>query len=226
MSVPDRFHHNRNISGVTASRYRRLIKMAAAFLCLALLGAASASSFANIGRATSESTPLLTNANIAQISSHWGQISPYVDNLENYFGVNYVGLPNGCQIEQAHTLQRHAQRFPTGGSDDGTSNQQQITFHANCHRGQRHALRHEALRVSGEQYRCRVYWSIDVSQLLHVLARLFVSHQCRCEDRVQLWCVVLESIRQDTLQRDGRPSDLQRHLPERHSPTKACYPHN
>lgn len=30
-----------------------------------------------------------------------------------------MGLPNGCQIEQVHTLQRHAQRFPTGEFDDG-----------------------------------------------------------------------------------------------------------
>ena len=30
-----------------------------------------------------------------------------------------VGLPDGCQIEQAHSLQRHANRFPTAFFDDG-----------------------------------------------------------------------------------------------------------
>lgn len=48
------------------------------------------------------------------ISGYWGQISPYSDNAEDYFGVDDVGLPSGCQIEQVQTLQRHAQRFPTG----------------------------------------------------------------------------------------------------------------
>ena len=39
---------------------------------------------------------LLTD--ITQIQRYWGQISPYADNSENYFGVDYVGLPSGCQI--------------------------------------------------------------------------------------------------------------------------------
>jgi hypothetical protein len=39
---------------------------------------------------------LLTDIN--KISRYWGQISPYADNPENYFGVDYVGLPEGCQI--------------------------------------------------------------------------------------------------------------------------------
>ncbi|KAF7191443.1 3-phytase A [Pseudocercospora fuligena] len=34
-----------------------------------------------------------------------------------------LGLPDHCQIEQAHTLQRHAQRFPTGGFDDGVNDE-------------------------------------------------------------------------------------------------------
>lgn len=56
---------------------------------------------------------------IPTISRYWGQISPYADNAENHFGVQVTGLPDGCQVEQAHLLQRHAQRFPTGGDDDG-----------------------------------------------------------------------------------------------------------
>ena len=55
---------------------------------------------------------LLTD--VSKISQYWGQISPYFDNPENYFGVGDVGLPLGCQVEQAHLLQRHANRFPTG----------------------------------------------------------------------------------------------------------------
>jgi hypothetical protein len=72
-------------------------------------------------RQSSGSSSLLTDLNI--ISPHWGQISPYADNAENYFGVQDVGLPDGCQVEQAHSLQRHANRFPTSSFDDGANDQ-------------------------------------------------------------------------------------------------------
>ncbi len=39
---------------------------------------------------------LLTDIN--KISRSWGQVSTYADNAENYFGIEYVGLPDGCQI--------------------------------------------------------------------------------------------------------------------------------
>lgn len=58
---------------------------------------------------------------ISIISRHWGQLSPYAENPDNTFGVENVGLPDGCQIEQAHTLQRHSNRFPTGAFDDGAN---------------------------------------------------------------------------------------------------------
>ena len=64
-----------------------------------------------------QSTTLLTDIN--EISKYWGQITPYSANPENYFGVESTGLPRGCQVEQVHLLQRHAQRFPTSGDDDG-----------------------------------------------------------------------------------------------------------
>ncbi|EMC99773.1 hypothetical protein BAUCODRAFT_145151 [Baudoinia panamericana UAMH 10762] len=60
---------------------------------------------------------------INTISQYWGQISPYTDNADSYFGVQDVGLPNGCQIEQVHSLQRHAQRFPTSEYDDGVNDE-------------------------------------------------------------------------------------------------------
>jgi hypothetical protein len=66
---------------------------------------------------TRNATSLLNN--IVEISKYWGQITPYSDNPENYFGVPDTGLPSNCQIEQVHVLQRHAQRFPTSGFDDG-----------------------------------------------------------------------------------------------------------
>ena len=34
-----------------------------------------------------------------------------------------VGLPDGCQVEQVHSLQRHAQRNPTGSFDDGINDE-------------------------------------------------------------------------------------------------------
>lgn len=68
-------------------------------------------------RQASSAAGLLMDVNI--ISQYWGQISPYSDNPENYFGVEDVGLASGCQVEQAHLLQRHGNRFPTSGDDDG-----------------------------------------------------------------------------------------------------------
>ncbi|KZF20409.1 3-phytase [Xylona heveae TC161] len=62
----------------------------------------------------------LTDINV--ISKYWGEISPYSDNAEDLFGVEDVGLPDGCQIEQVHTFQRHANRFPTSAWADGENN--------------------------------------------------------------------------------------------------------
>lgn len=54
------------------------------------------------------------------ISHHWGQLSTYRYNAPGLFGVKKVGLPDGCQIEQVHLLQRHAERFPhPGDAQDG-----------------------------------------------------------------------------------------------------------
>ncbi|EXJ60560.1 hypothetical protein A1O7_04713 [Cladophialophora yegresii CBS 114405] len=66
---------------------------------------------------TDSSAELLTDINAIQ--QYWGQITPYADNTEDYFGVADVGLPNGCQVEQAHLLQRHGSRFPGSAFDDG-----------------------------------------------------------------------------------------------------------
>jgi hypothetical protein len=66
-------------------------------------------------------TALLTDLSV--ISQHWGQISTYNDNDDSYFGVQDVGLPNGCGIEQVHILHRHAQRFPTSSYDDGLNDE-------------------------------------------------------------------------------------------------------
>jgi hypothetical protein len=70
---------------------------------------------------SSSSSELLTD--ISLIEQNWGQITPYSDNNETYFGVTDTGLPNGCQVEQAHLLQRHGSRFPGGTFDDGPNMQ-------------------------------------------------------------------------------------------------------
>ncbi|OAP61598.1 hypothetical protein AYL99_03801 [Fonsecaea erecta] len=70
---------------------------------------------------TNSSSDLLTD--IATIQQYWGQLTPYADNAEDYFGVSDVGLPDGCQVEQAHLLQRHGSRFPGGTFDDGPNNE-------------------------------------------------------------------------------------------------------
>ena len=63
------------------------------------------------------SVDLLTD--LSTISQYWGQLTPYSDNAEDFFGVENVGVPAGCQVEQTHVLQRHANRFPGGADDDG-----------------------------------------------------------------------------------------------------------
>lgn len=62
-------------------------------------------------------------SDIALISQNWGQITPYIDNNETYFGVNDTGLPDSCQVEQFHLLERHGARFPTGYFDDGLNDE-------------------------------------------------------------------------------------------------------
>lgn len=59
----------------------------------------------------------------AAIQQYWGQLTPYADNTDDYFGVDDVGLPNGCQIEQVHLLERHGSRFPTSYFDDGVNDE-------------------------------------------------------------------------------------------------------
>ncbi|KAF3766028.1 phosphoglycerate mutase-like protein [Cryphonectria parasitica EP155] len=70
---------------------------------------------------SNSSSQIVTDLNVIQ--RYWGQLSPYADNAASYFGVQDVGLPDGCAIEQAHTLQRHAQRFATSAFDDGVNDE-------------------------------------------------------------------------------------------------------
>lgn len=67
------------------------------------------------------SAELLTD--IGLIQQYWGQITPYVDNSDDFFGIEDIGLPDGCQIEQAHLLERHGSRFPTSYFDDGVNDE-------------------------------------------------------------------------------------------------------
>ena len=96
-----------------------LFLVAAAAALAALTALVEASPAPRERRQSSGSSSLLTDLNV--ISSYWGQLTPYTDNAENYFGVQDVGLPDGCQIEQVHSLQRHANRFPTSSFDDGAN---------------------------------------------------------------------------------------------------------
>lgn len=92
-----------------------------AFTVVALVSQALAAPSLKWTRQSTNDTVLTDDIDL--ISRHFGQISPYRDNDETYFGVNDVGLPDGCQIEQVHSLQRHAQRFPTGAFDDGLNDE-------------------------------------------------------------------------------------------------------
>ncbi len=79
--------------------------------------ASGAEGFPSLFSKHTSNATLLTDLSI--ISRSWGQVSPYMDNTDSYFGVNDVGIPDGCAIEQVHSLQRHGQRFPTSSYDDG-----------------------------------------------------------------------------------------------------------
>lgn len=82
-----------------------------------LIAALAVASLAQARSSSNSSASLETDIN--KIQRYWGQISPYADNAESIFGVEDVGLPDGCAIEQAHLLQRHANRGPTSYFDDG-----------------------------------------------------------------------------------------------------------
>ncbi|RMZ92424.1 hypothetical protein DV736_g304, partial [Chaetothyriales sp. CBS 134916] len=95
-------------------------------VCLAALVASSslAAAWPSLPRQRrwgGDSGPLLTD--ITQIQKYWGEITPYHENDEDYFGVQNVGLPSGCQVEQVHLLERHGSRFATGSETDGTNDQ-------------------------------------------------------------------------------------------------------
>lgn len=71
---------------------------------------------ANIPSSTASDDDVIGDIGI--ISEYWGQMRPYANNEPSYFGVSNTGLPEGCQVEQAHVLHRHANRYPTDAGVD------------------------------------------------------------------------------------------------------------
>ncbi|POS88367.1 hypothetical protein EPUL_000106 [Erysiphe pulchra] len=69
---------------------------------------------------SSKAEPTRLVSDISKITKYWGNLSPYSDNPDELFGVEYTGLPAGCQIESVQTLQRHTERFPTSHTLDTT----------------------------------------------------------------------------------------------------------
>lgn len=88
-------------------------------LTIAALAVVAAASPATLDSRQSGSSSVNLLTDIKVIQKYWGQVTPYSDNNETYFGVSDTGLPDSCQIEQVHLLERHGSRFPTGGYDDG-----------------------------------------------------------------------------------------------------------
>lgn len=93
-------------------------KMKYAGLVFATIVVASPTAFST----RQSSSDANTISDISVISNYWGEIRPYADNNETYFGVEDVGLPDSCQVEQVHLLERHGSRFATGYFDDGLNN--------------------------------------------------------------------------------------------------------
>ena len=54
---------------------------------------------------SADSAQLVTD--LSTISRYWGMLTPYSDNAPDLWGVQDVGIPAGCQVGQAHVLQRH-----------------------------------------------------------------------------------------------------------------------
>jgi len=67
----------------------------------------------NYGISSPPIETITTESNITIISQYWSRLSPYKSSDENVFGVEDTGLPDGCQIEQAHILQRNGERSPS-----------------------------------------------------------------------------------------------------------------
>ena len=79
-------------------------------ICLAVADAASSSS-------TAASAPTgATYASGFDMTRSWANLSPYKD--ADGFGVPN-GVPQGCELSQAHVLHRHAERYPTNYPLDG-----------------------------------------------------------------------------------------------------------
>ncbi|KAF2089293.1 histidine phosphatase [Saccharata proteae CBS 121410] len=72
---------------------------------------------AGVAEGHANGSTILTD--VDAISRYWGQMATYRDNPAAIFGVKDAGLPDGCQIEQVHVMQRHANRFPIDYVDDG-----------------------------------------------------------------------------------------------------------
>jgi hypothetical protein len=89
------------------------------FLQLGLVVSAAASPTLHQRRQSSSANVV---SDISVISNYWGEIRPYADNNESYFGVSYTGLPDSCQVEQVSLLERHGARFSTSYFDDGKNN--------------------------------------------------------------------------------------------------------
>ena len=50
---------------------------------------------------------------VTLISTFWSRLSSYKANHNDAFGIQNTGLPDGCQVEQAHVLHRNGERLPS-----------------------------------------------------------------------------------------------------------------
>ena len=133
-----------------------------------------------------------------------GQVSPYTDNDENHFGVNDVGLPDGCQIEQVHSLQRHGT-----ASSSGTV-RTMLTLYPSVHSpaipnrrfrrwSKRRELRSQAVQLHICEPAFLVQRTIDVLELVCVSDGRVISDQHWRHYRISVRRYVLESVRQDAV---------------------------
>lgn len=87
----------------------------AALLATALVGLDPAVAASSSSAGASAPTGA-TYASKFDITTSWGNLSPYADSP----GFNVPnGVPHGCELTQMHILHRHAQRYPTPYDLDG-----------------------------------------------------------------------------------------------------------
>lgn len=135
---------------------------------------------------------LLTD--ISQISRSWGEVSAYGDNDEDYFGVGYVGLPDGCQIVSTlSALITEYQLTNLGICQHSATPCTTISYELSIRRWKRCAIRREAFELHFGEYIRFVYRPSKFPQWISIYsAEYWSAYWDWSFDGVCFWSDILE----------------------------------